>query len=369
MIKTNNLKSMKQANMAAILSCLYYGGEASRLELSEKCGLSAASMTTLTRDLILKGVLVQTREIRKTTSGRREMLLDIDYNNFFAVSVCIESERTSISICTLKEILNTTVVLTSKIKKDVNALIELIKQQIDVSGCKIDCIGLGIAGKIDCESGEVIDSYGVYEDNFDLKSRLHNYFNVPIYIANNVHTQADSLIKGENDNFLFVKNSPGIGSAIVYEGNVVQGRNFFGLGMGHAIVNSSGEVCRCGRKGCLETYLNETVVVENYISKTGKTITFSELVAGYKKNHIVTILMQMPMKYLAYAIANVSTTVDPKKVVVAGGFFTNIEFVEDLKLMLDEFGCDIDLEYITESPKLKIMSGGKYALKKLLFEV
>lgn len=50
----------------------------------------------------------------------------------------------------------------------------------------------------------------------------------------------------------------GLGSGFVANGKLIYGHDGFAGELGHVVVNKTGRICGCGRKGCLETYASAT---------------------------------------------------------------------------------------------------------------
>ena len=59
-------------------------------------------------------------------------------------------------------------------------------------------------------------------------------------------------------NFIMLTLGTGVGSGIVVNGQLVYGSDGFAGELGHVVVNKTGRICGCGRKGCLETYASAT---------------------------------------------------------------------------------------------------------------
>lgn len=61
------------------------------------------------------------------------------------------------------------------------------------------------------------------------------------------------------DNLLYVKLSDGIGAGLIVDGVLLSGARGIGGEMGHLQVDPNGPLCRCGRRGCLETVVAESL--------------------------------------------------------------------------------------------------------------
>ncbi|BDR53248.1 NagC family transcriptional regulator [Bombiscardovia nodaiensis] len=64
------------------------------------------------------------------------------------------------------------------------------------------------------------------------------------------------------DSFIYISTDIGIGGAVVHKGTVEVGDHGFAGELGHVSVDVNGPACRCGRRGCLETYAGRRALVE-----------------------------------------------------------------------------------------------------------
>lgn len=61
------------------------------------------------------------------------------------------------------------------------------------------------------------------------------------------------VVKGEK-NIVYINLSWGLGSAFVIDGKIYSGRSGFSGEFGHFNVFDNEIICRCGKKGCLQTF-------------------------------------------------------------------------------------------------------------------
>ncbi|MGD8196033.1 ROK family transcriptional regulator [Herbiconiux sp. P18] len=73
------------------------------------------------------------------------------------------------------------------------------------------------------------------------------------------HRAHPARADGALDNLLYVKLGHGIGAGLVVDGMLLSGARGTGGEMGHIQVVPGGALCRCGRRGCLETVVAESL--------------------------------------------------------------------------------------------------------------
>jgi glucokinase len=119
-------------------------------------------------------------------------------------------------------------------------------------------IGIGVAGQIDRDTGEVIFAPNLKWHHVPLRVKLEAVLKLPVRIIND----ARALTLGEwkygagigLQDILCLFIGTGIGGGIVSGGSLLCGAtNAFGE-VGHMTIDFRGPDCTCGKKGCFEAY-------------------------------------------------------------------------------------------------------------------
>ena len=141
--------------------------------------------------------------------------------------------------------------------------------------------------------------YGIWELT-NLKEKLEKKLGCEVVIHNNVRSFAIAgTIYDDKERVaseLYFKWGPGIGSAIVNDGQVLSAGDRGVSEIGHYIVNPNGAKCRCGRIGCLETEV--------------------ALDKGAQKGDIYA-----KIELAAMALMNTATILNTEKIVLFGSVF------------------------------------------------
>lgn len=99
-----NLLSVKSRNRSQILKLLNDHGPTSRKDIAEKLGLTTAAVSTLCAELLAEGMVYEKGELQpeEGKAGRRKILLDINYDYRYVLSIAIEANECAISVCNLR---------------------------------------------------------------------------------------------------------------------------------------------------------------------------------------------------------------------------------------------------------------------------
>ena len=108
----------------------------------------------------------------------------------------------------------------------------------------------------------------------ELRAYLEEHLNLPVCIENNV--RAYTVYAKWNKPVFFSKDfvllsiRTGVGSGIILDGNLYAGTQNLAGEIGHFTVNPDGPLCRCGKRGCLETYLNQRELYRRLLEISGR---------------------------------------------------------------------------------------------------
>ncbi len=324
-----NMEKVKKENRSLILQCINNNGAMSRKDIAAATGLTPASVTQITTKLIEDGILVELGSVQASTgtAGRKKVLLDINDSFCYICSVNIESKSTTVAVCDFKgQLKSLSRIDTNKkspeafLSRIADELKSLISDLPEKSRKKIECVCVGIPGLVDKENGVSIHAYGIWNEEVPIKSILSKALDLPVFVENNVNAFAHAEILfgiGRSyDSFLLIKWGPGIGSTIVIDSQVYEGRHGKTAELGHFIAIKDGKKCNCGRNGCLETLLSYDALSEilNFLPE--------EFESAYKAaDNNTRKKIDDAIDVFARSIVNTCTIIAPNRIILSGVLF------------------------------------------------
>ncbi|MBE8722360.1 ROK family transcriptional regulator [Sphingobacterium pedocola] len=238
-------------------------------DLSNEMGLSFPTVNGLIAELQQGGLLVS-KVKGESIGGRKPILYQI--NDAVFNVLCIEIERFAIRFIVLDN--NNNVVYGSKsfsyeISAEISKIDELIysiDKYISTIGLdmkKVSAIGLNMPGLVNSDNG-TNDTFYVQE-GFNLRVFLEQKYGKFVSVINDVKAAAFSeLTYGAarlKKNVLVILMDWGIGLGIISNGTIYMGNDGFSGEMGHIVFVEDGELCYCGKRGCLETIASGVYLV------------------------------------------------------------------------------------------------------------
>lgn len=377
-IRGKNMLDLKQGNRSAILMLLHEQGGMSRKQIAAKLNLTPAAITMIVTELIEDGIIREVRVLEGNGSaGRKEILVDICSDRFFAMGVYYGVERAVISTTDLGgRLLGSETFLydynsgadfvINKICKTLNATI----RQYEQKGLVYVGLGVSARGIVDDDAGYCIDSYGGWKDkNVPIKAKMGELLNSKrICFRQNVRALADAYIFTNHteviESMLLVKNDVGIGSALVINHRVHMGQHYNAAEMGHIVVEpNGGRPCRCGSRGCLETIascynierdLRAVCTPEKaphlFALAGGNTenVTFRLGLEVLARDSAVKEIIDRAADQLAQAIRNNIIMLDVQKLVLHGTVFHSNYFMNRLSASINFDGRYGNLEQLLD---------------------
>jgi len=127
-------------------------------------------------------------------------------------------------------------------------------------------IGVGVAGLIDSESGQLLESPNLPGwNNYDVKGEIERRIGTSVILENDANAAAlgeQWLGAGRGfESMGMYTLGTGVGGGLVLNGKIWRGWNGMAGELGHCNVEPGGHPCKCGSHGCLEQYASATAVV------------------------------------------------------------------------------------------------------------
>jgi len=361
------LEKISNLNHLAILELIKKEKEISRADISKKVNLTPASITKITKKLIEQNILKESK-MGTTSGGRPPVLLTLNNKAGYVIGINLAPGYLEGAIGTLNgELKNTKKIdLTKQVQKEevllniTNMIDYFIKKNQDIPLCGI---GLAFHGLVDSKNG--ISIYAPYYgwNDFNIKKLLKMKYKTNIKVDNDVNAMAigqkNYLTTKENQNFILINLSAGIGASIVIDNMILNGSRSVAGEVGHIVVSErSSRKCRCGKFGCLETYISHGAMLDKAMEKNLKFKNINKMLSN--KSSEVQKIVDSSAKYLGKMLGDLVNIINPEYIYLVG------ELVEKREDFIEKVEDEIKksaLEYSRKNLKVeKIALGSKIAL-------
>jgi predicted NBD/HSP70 family sugar kinase len=256
MVKKSVVDIKKNIYTVQILEEIYKNGQVTIATLAKELHTSVPSITLIINELVESKWLFEVG-FSKTKSGRRPILYDLNSQKRKVLVFNINLYSTQFFVIDLRNnILHEEIIDVSI--QDALMIEKISKKALEITS-KFDIWSVGISspGLIISETGINITYSNHNLDGKSINTHIETILKIPTFLS---HDTQSALI-GEHHfglaknkkNVLLINLDWGIGMAILSNGNIVKGARGFAGELGHIQVNPNGELCHCGKRGCLET--------------------------------------------------------------------------------------------------------------------
>jgi len=211
-----------------------------------------------------------------------------------------------------------------KILDSISSLVkELSENTFDYS------LGICTPGAISKQTGLIKNSNTQCLIGKSLKEDLENKLDKKISMENDANcfalAEATLGIAVDFDLVFGVILGTGVGGGIVINKKLYPGRTNIAGEWGHHTLHRNGNLCYCGKTGCVETYISGPSLENNWTKLTGKSQHLPEILTDIDNKYWVKWKTEF-LENFGYGLANVIDILDPDAIVLGGGL-SNIDFL------------------------------------------
>ena len=264
MKKYMGLDDMSKVNCSNVLSVIREEKEVSRRVISDITGLSWGGMTKIVNKLFEKGYIEEIRKSSGAGAGRIPGVITICKEK--NVVIGLDINREGLRAC----VLNLAGDVIKEYSKDINAtsketLIQGILAFIasvvkENNKRKILAIGVAMQGIINVDTG-ISEKFPecLGWENVPIREILIRHFQYPVFIEHDPNCMLySSIYNNPEENCILFRMDRSIGMAASVGGRIIRGNGL--LEIAHSIIVPGGKLCKCGRRGCAESYLASCLV-------------------------------------------------------------------------------------------------------------
>jgi len=317
----------RDLNRAAILRLIGLSGPIARTSIAKRLGLSPATVTSITRELIESGI-VRTADRAPSRGGRPALLLEIVSRSAHAFGVKIAPDHLVGVVVDLDgdviEQFEARLDLTAAHGFD--AAVAVLGGWLDEAAAETPLlgVGLGVPGVVDSSSGRVTSPLIGWSD-FALRDALQQELGIAVLVDNDVNTLATAerlYGRGRDvEDFITLTLGRGVGLGIVANGDIYHGHGGGAGEFGHVTAVVDGPVCSCGKRGCLEAVIGDPALVA--IARGDGTIGKRHGIAALRRqadagDADARAIFAEAATVLGQAVANLVNVLSPKLILVSG---------------------------------------------------
>jgi predicted NBD/HSP70 family sugar kinase len=345
--------TIRDINRQIVLNYVREKGPISRAEIAYETALQRSTVSLIIDELKVGGLLEEV--YGESTGGRPPILLSLRTADAVAIGVDVGTIRTIVATSDLAgRVLEQEEFTTDPCAE--NSIAQVIKSTrrlIRKSKGTIEGIGISLPGLVDQESGTALFIPHFNWRNLEISKEIRAATGLAVSTDNDANAAAlAELWFGRPEilevrDFIMVLIEEGVGTGIVFDGQVYRGESGAAGEFGHMTIGEGAPVaCAAGSRSCWEAFASERAALARYaksargLNSTGG-ITFGQLVdSALEGDEVAQSALKETARYLGIGIANLVQGLSPEAVIVGGPIVRAWPLIaEDIKRSVEESIC------------------------------
>ncbi|WP_440104828.1 ROK family protein [Streptosporangium sp. H16] len=346
------VRDVRKGNRAMLLRTLYFSGPVTRNELTRLTGLSAATVSSMTGDLLAENIVVEAGQA-ESDGGRPRAILRVNpvYGHVVGVDVAETHVRVELFDLEMNERARAEYALRPgghQIELVVRHILAGVEAVLDDAGVPADQalgVGVGVPGIVEDGPDALIHTRTFGWDGVPMGALLRAGTALPLFVENGAKALGraelwpalrrggdpgrDGAGRGSGDAVIVLIGS-GVGAAIVSDSVTFRGVSSSAGEWGHTKIVVNGPICRCGGRGCLEAYIGAEGILDRAGVPTRTTDWQAELAALVESRSPV---ITQTVTYLGVGLSNLINLINPERIVIGGwlGLLLGRHLLDDIR--------------------------------------
>lgn len=336
-------RNVESKNLKKIYSLFTEQKTLTRGDIVSKTGLTYPTVGKMI-DKLLDEELITWQGMTKSTGGRRAEKYKINNQRLLVVGMTLKLNRVGMSLISLNgEVIRKKGYLIDYQGDLVGNLTKILKEflsESDQLANKILGLSISFPGIVNKLQSKAVYSTILKVTNLQLKEWMEQEFSFPVWLENDVNLMAmgESYFSRINyqKGLLYIFWETGIGSAMMFAQDLVN--NEFAGQLGHVVVQPQGELCFCGKRGCLETVLSPAILINQVKTRLASQVKSSlhrydpvtlidVLKEAEKGDSLGEVVLDKIENSLGLALANYIELFDPDLLILNGEIFHRVPFL------------------------------------------
>ena len=352
--------TIRDINRQIVLNYVRELGPISRAEIARETALQRSTVSMIVDELRADGMIEEVSG--ESTGGRPPSLLSLRAANAVAIGVDLGTVKTVMATSDLAgRLLEQEEFPTDS---DVNVTLKNIvaraQRLIGSNRGTTEGIGISVPGVVDPKTGALYVPHFNWR-NVPIAETITHATSLPVTIDNDANAAAlAELWFGRPEirevrDFILVLVETGVGTGVVFDGQVYRGEGGTAGEFGHMTIGSGAPVaCAVGSTECWEAFASERSALARYqkLSRANgvNEVTFAQLVdLALKGERTARTALKETARYLGIGIANLIQGLAPEAVIVGG------PIVRAWPVIADELKASVNSSICRGFPSTPIM--------------
>ena len=344
--------TIRDINRQIVLNYVRERGPISRAEIAHETALQRSTVSLIVEELRVDGLIEEVSG--ESTGGRPPILLSLRTADAVAIGVDVGTNKTIVATSDLagRVLQEESFDTNPDAETTTRLIIDRANKLLRRNNGTIEGIGVSLPGLVNSDGTELFVPTFNWRD-IPLAKDINAGTGLPVTIDNDANAAAlAELWFGRPEirevrDFILVLVEDGVGTGIVFDGQVYRGENGAAGEFGHMTIGQGAPVaCASGSRECWEAFASERSALARY--KNGSRslngaadITFSDLIdQALRGEGAARTALKETASFLGIGIANLIRGLAPEAVIVGGPIVRSWPVIaDDIKTTVETTIC------------------------------
>lgn len=319
--------SLRIANQRRVIEAMHTLGATTQAAVARETALAPSTVSSIVHELTNAGVLT----VDSSHGGRRGQRMRFSDNAGLVAGLDVGHRHITVAVADLNHVIKAQYRYdlpqghrVAEVLEIADSTLDRIIAELGSSRAKVLAAGLTLPAPVDL-AGRVVSATSILPAwaGVDVRAAAVDELGLPVVVENDANAGAvGELVRGAGrgvQNMAYIKVAHGVGSGLVLGGTLFRGTTGSAGELGHMTLDESGEVCRCGNRGCLETVISSTALLRLLGPTHGPDLTVAHMVDAALAGDVgCARVIGDAGRALGTGVANLCNIINPELVVIGG---------------------------------------------------
>lgn len=335
------MHTRKLPTMVSVFQVIQMMAPIDRMAIQKETGLSWASVSQMAGVLVNSGVATQNLYVNGL-AGKNSKLLDFSKDDNLLIGIHMNFDKVMTLVSTIRgEVLSQFVTPVKAVSSLLDEVILSMEKAVSLhSGKKILAAGISFPGSVDIENHKICQSvYFPGIRDIDMYEMLKEKFSFPVFTFHDsdcfliAEKYLGVIARQHLTNAVVINAAQGVSMSMMVNSHIFVSTGTNQGEIGHIPVVENGDICLCGKRGCLDMYASSRgIAYQHAKQKHDEPLSdFNEIgLQALNGDQECIRLFEEAGRYLGKVIGYVATVLEPEIIIFCGNHIKYLRIFEKM---------------------------------------